>query len=65
MDYLSLNFLIYLCRWILSAFVMMIPMYFLVKYRIFEGKYQEYIHLIFVQIIGAFIFYKIDYYIFN
>jgi ABC-type glycerol-3-phosphate transport system permease component len=65
MDYISLNFFIYLCRWILSAFVMMIPMYFLVKYRVFEGKYQEYIHLIVVQIIGAFIFYKIDYYIFN
>jgi ABC-type glycerol-3-phosphate transport system permease component len=65
MDFLSLNFLIYLLRWILSAFVMMIPMYFLIKFDIFKGKYQEYIHLIIVQIIGAFIFYKIDYFIFK
>ena len=65
MDYLSFNFFIYLCRWILSAFIMMIPMYFLVKNKCCEGKYQEYFHLIIVQIIGAFIFYKIDFYIFH
>lgn len=65
MDYLSIQFLIYLFRWILSAVVMMLPLYVLVRYRCCSGKYQEYIHLIIVQIIGAFIFFGIDKWIFS
>ena len=60
LDYGSVEFLIYLFRWIISAFVMMLPLFFLVKFKCCNGKYQEYVHLVIVQIIGAFIFYKID-----
>jgi len=65
MDYLSFQFLIYLGRWLLSAVVMFVPLYFLVKYKCCEGEYQEYIHIIILQIIGAIIFYPIDTYIFK
>ena len=65
MDFFTLKFLIYLSRWILSAFVMMIPLWFLVKIDCCKGKYQEYIHLIIIQIIGAFIFWNIDRLIFK
>jgi len=64
-DYFLIQFLIYLLRWIASAFIMMIPLWFLVRTKCCKGKYQEYIHLILVQIIGAFIFYNIDKYIFK
>jgi len=59
-DYLSLEFILYLGRWILSGLVSLIPLYLLIKYEIGKGKYQEYIHLMIVQVIGAFIFYKLD-----
>ena len=66
MNYLSDQFLIYLGRWILSAFVMMLPLWLLVRTKCcYENKYKEYIHLLLVQIIGAFIFYPIDYLIFK
>jgi len=65
-QYLSWTFLLYLFRWIVSAFVMMIPLWFLVKLKVAENsKYKEYIHLLIVQIIGAFIFFWIDKFIFN
>jgi len=63
--FLSIKFLVYLLRWIFSAFVMMIPLWFLVKFKCCNSKYQEYIHLILVQIIGAFIFWNIDKIIFK
>lgn len=63
--YLTKIFLIYLFRWILSAFIMMLPLYILVKYDCCKGKYQEYIHLVIVSIIGAFIFYPLDLFIFK
>jgi len=65
MNYISDQFIIYLCRWILSAFVMMIPLWFLVKINCCKGKYQEYIHLVLIQIVGAFIFFPIDTIIFK
>ena len=65
MSFISIKFLIYLTRWIISAFVMMIPLYFLQKYNCCEGKYKEYLHLIIIQIIGAFIFFYIDGFIFK
>jgi len=65
MDYLSTTFLIYLLRWIASAFVMMIPLWFLIKFDCCKGKYQEYVHLVLVQVAGAFIFFYIDQYIFK
>ena len=65
MDYFSLHFLAYTARWITSALVMFIPLYFLVTINCCKGPYQEYIHLLLVQIIGAFIFYRIDAYIFT
>ena len=64
-SYLSNDFLIYLCRWIFSGFIMMIPLYFLVQFQCCKSKYQEYIYLIIVQIIGAFIFWYIDQLIFK
>jgi len=66
MDYFSTTFGVYLLRWIFSAFVMMVPLYFLNKYKVTNKfKYKEYIDLIIVQIIGAFIFFNIDKLIFN
>jgi len=66
LNYFSIQFLIYELRWILSAFIMMIPLFVLVKFKCCEkSKFQEYIHLIIVQIIGAFIFFPIDKIIFK
>ncbi len=65
MDYLTLQFGVYLLRWILSAIVMFIPLYLLVETNCCKGKYQEYIHLLLVQIFGAFIFFNIDKWIFR
>jgi len=67
MDFLTEQFGIYLSRWILSAFVMMIPLWVINKYNltIMFGKYKEYVDLVIVSIIGAFIFYNIDQYIFK
>jgi hypothetical protein len=59
-DYFSIQFLIYLGRWILSAFVMMLPLWCLVKFNCCKGKYQEYIHLLIIQIVGAIIFFHLD-----
>ena len=60
------QFLIYLIRWIVSAFVMMLPLHFLIKWKCcIKMKYMEHIHLIIIQITGAFIFYNIDKLIFK
>jgi len=66
-DYFSFTFLLYLCRWILSAFVMMLPLFFIQRYKLTNrfGKYKEYIDLIIVQIVGAFLFFELDKYIFD
>ncbi len=61
-DYTSLHFLLYVGRWILSAIVMMAPLYFIKKYTTITN---EYVHLIMIQIIGAFIFYQLDAYLFR
>lgn len=66
--YLTFDFLLYLFRWIFSAFVMMVPLYLINKYNIttkIPEKYKEYIDLVLIQIIGAFIFWYIDQWIFN
>ena len=61
MDYLSINFIIYVGRWIISAAVAMPFLWLLIQYKCCsESKYVEYIHLLIVQIIGAFLFYKLD-----
>ena len=65
MDYLTWQFSAYLLRWVLSAIVMFLPLYFLVKIDCCRGKYQEYVHLLLVQIFGAFIFFNIDKWIFQ
>jgi len=67
MNFFTEQFGIYLARWILSAFVMMIPLWIINKYRLTKifGKYKEYCDLIFVSIIGAFIFYHLDQFIFK
>ena len=60
-DYLSIQFIIYLLRWIVSAFVMMLPLYILSRTKCCVGsKYKEYVYLVLVQIFGAFIFYMLD-----
>ena len=71
-SYLSIDFLIYVMRWILSAFVMMVPLYFINKFNLTEKLlskkykgYKEYLDLIIIQIIGAFIFWWIDQMIFK
>jgi len=65
-EYMSMNFLLYVGRWILSAFFMSLPLYFLVEYKCCNNsKYQEYIHLFIIQIIGAFAFYYLDAWIFT
>jgi len=65
-SYFCLDFLLYVGRWIFSAFVMMIPLYFINKYNITKRlKYKEYIDLIIIQIIGAFVFWYIDQWIFK
>ena len=67
-SYLSLNFLLYLMRWIFSAFVMMVPLYLINKYKLtsrIPEKYKEYVDLVLIQIAGAFIFWYIDQWIFT
>ena len=65
-SYLSFEFFLYLIRWIISAFVMMVPLYLINRFGITEKfKYKEYIDLILVQIFGAFIFWWIDQMIFR
>jgi len=65
-SYISLEFILYLLRWILSAFVMMLPLYIINHYKITEKyKFKEYIDLIIIQIIGAFVFWWIDQLIFK
>jgi len=69
-SYISFDFLLYLCRWIISAFVMMIPLWFINKIRLaelinFNSKYKEYFDLLIIQIIGSFIFWRIDQLIFK
>jgi len=60
-DYLTFNYLIYLLRWLLSAIIMFIPLYFINKYKLTDNlKYKEYIDLLILQVIGSIIFYKID-----
>jgi len=70
-NYFSFDFALYVLRWIFSAFIMIIPLYLLNKYNITSQNnlkkfyiYKEYIDLIIVQIIGAFIFWWIDQIIF-
>jgi len=63
--YFNEQYLIYLFRWIISAIVMMLPLYLLVKFDCCKNKYQEYIHLLIIQVIGSFIFYPIDLLIFK
>jgi hypothetical protein len=58
--FLTKQFFIYLLRWILSAFVMMIPLWAL-QPRISN----DYVKLILAQIFGAFMFFKIDEVIFS
>ena len=65
-SYFSFDFLIYVFRWIFSAFIMMIPLYLINRFKLTDKlKYKEYIDLILVQIIGAFIFWWIDQLIFK
>ena len=67
-SYLSYDFLLYVGRWIFSAFIMMIPLYYINKYNItskINEKYKEHIDLIIIQIIGAFVFWYIDQWIFK
>ena len=61
-DYTSLHFLLYVGRWIISAIVMMVPLYLIKRYTKITN---EYMHLLMIQIIGAFIFYHIDAYLFK
>lgn len=56
-DYISWHFAMYVGRWILSAIVMMAPLYLIKR---FTKTTNEYFHLLVVQIIGAFIFYHLD-----
>jgi len=65
MSYISIKFLIYLLRWIFSGVIMLMPLYLLLKIKCCEGKYQEYIHILLLQIVGAFIFWYIDNWIFK
>jgi len=65
-SYFSFKFLLYLLRWLLSAFIMIIPLYLINKFNLTKNlKYKEYIDLILVQIIGAFIFWYVDQLIFK
>jgi len=64
-SYFSIDFLIYLGRWILSGIIMLVPLWYLIKTKCCEGKYQEYIHLILVQLIGSIIFWYVDQWIFK
>jgi len=65
-SYFSFEFFLYLIRWIVSAFIMMIPLYLINHFKITEKfKFKEYIDLILVQIFGAFVFWWIDQMIFR
>ena len=65
-DYFTIQFLGYLLRWVVSAMVMFVPLWLLVKFECCSrSNYSEYIHLTIVQIIGAFIFFRIDKLIFS
>jgi len=65
MSYISEQYFIYLLRWLLSYVVMLIPLYLLVKTDCCKSKYQEYVHLLIIQVIGSFLFYPIDLLIFK
>jgi len=64
-SYFSADFLIYLGRWLLSGVVMLPFIWYLIKIECCKGRYQEYVHLILVQIIGSFIFWYLDQWIFK
>lgn len=54
-DFLTVKFAVYVVRWIISGFVML-PFMLIMKY--YEVPFS--VNVITGQIIGAFIFYKID-----
>lgn len=54
-DFLTVKFAVYLIRWIISGFVML-PFMLIMKY--YDILFS--VNVIIGQIIGAFIFYKID-----
>lgn len=54
-DFLTVKFAVYLIRWIISGFVML-PFMLIMKY--YDIPFS--VNVIAGQIIGAFIFYKID-----
>lgn len=54
-DFLTVKFAVYLIRWIISGFVML-PFMLIMKYYGIPFS----VNVIIGQIIGAFIFYKID-----
>ena len=59
------EYFIYLGRWILSYFVLLVPLWLLMKWNCCNNKYQEYIHLFILQVVGSIIFYPIDKMIFK
>lgn len=59
-DFLTVKFAVYLIRWIISGFVML-PFMLIMKY--YDIPFS--VNVITGQIIGAFIFYKIDSMIFK
>ena len=54
-DFLTVKFVVYVIRWIISGFVML-PFMLIMKY--YDVPFSA--NVIMGQIIGAFIFYKID-----
>lgn len=54
-DFLTVKFAVYLIRWIISGFIML-PFMLIMKY--YDVPFS--VNVITGQIIGAFIFYKID-----
>lgn len=59
-DFLTVKFAVYLIRWIISGFIML-PFMLIMKY--YDIPFS--VNVITGQIIGAFIFYKIDSMIFK
>ena len=59
-DFLTVKFAVYLIRWIISGFIML-PFMLIMKY--YDVPFS--VNVITGQIIGAFIFYKIDSMIFK
>jgi len=60
-EYLTVTFGLYVGRWILSAVVMMPFLWLLIRLRCcLTWRLGEYVHLLIVQVIGAFIFYRAD-----